>query len=63
MAQGRMVMNMHGFYSMIAISIMVFYMAVLLFFFIYAVMVRLVPTPIKVVTSNRPRHGTILRTR
>jgi len=56
-------MNMHGFYSMIAISIMVFYMAVLLFFFIYAVMVRLVPTPIKVVTSNRPRHGTILRTR
>jgi hypothetical protein len=63
MAQGRMVMNMKGFYSVIAISVMVFYMAVVLFFFIYAVMVRLLPTPIKVPTSNRPRPGTILRTR
>jgi hypothetical protein len=56
-------MNMKGFYSVIAISVMVFYMAVVLFFFIYAVMVRLLPTPIKVPTSNRPRPGTILRTR
>lgn len=50
-------------YSFIAIGIMVFYMAVVLLFFMYALMVRLVPTPIRIPSANRSRQKTFPRKR
>jgi hypothetical protein len=46
---------MEGFYSLIAIGVKVFYMAVAMFFFMYALMVRLVPAPIRKPSTNRSR--------
>jgi hypothetical protein len=54
-------MNIEGYHSLIAVSVIVFYTAVVLFFIIFALMIRLVPAPIMVPTVHRPRQGTILR--
>jgi hypothetical protein len=56
-------MNMQGFYSLIAIGAMIFYMTVVLFFFMYALMVRLVPTPVKILPEKRSRQRTFPRPR
>ena len=54
---------MQGFYSLITIGVMVFYMAAVLFFFMYALMVRLVPTPVRIPSANRSRQRTFPRPR
>jgi len=58
MARERIVMNPQGFYSLIAIGVMVFYMAVVLFFFMFALVVRLVPAPIRIPSASRSRQST-----
>jgi len=60
--EGR-VKNLQGFYSLMTIGVMVFYMAVVLFFFMYAFMVRLVPTPVRMPSANRSRQRTFPRPR
>jgi hypothetical protein len=56
-------MNMQGSYSLIAIGAMVFYMTVVLFFFMYALMVRLVPAPVRILPAKRSRQRTFPRSR
>jgi len=52
---------MQGFYSLITIGVMVFYMAVVLFFFMYALMIRLVPAPVRIPSANRSSQRTFPR--
>jgi len=51
-------MNMLGFYSLITIGAMVFYLTLVLFFFMYALMIRLVPTPVRILSAIRSRQRT-----
>lgn len=40
-------MNLQGFYPLIVFGVILFYMAVVLFFFMYALMIRLVPAQVR----------------
>ncbi len=52
MANGRMVMNMQGFYRMIAFGVILFYVAIVLVIFRFALIVRLVPKKVKIPVMN-----------
>ena len=63
MAKERRVMNMQGFYSWMTIGVMVIYMAVVLLFIMVALMVRLVPAPIRIPSTHRSLQRTFPRPR
>lgn len=48
MSDGRMVIKMQGFYPIIAFGVILFYMAVVLVIFMYALMIRLLPMQAKI---------------
>jgi len=48
-----MVMNMQGFYRMIAFGVILFYMSIMLVIFRFAHIVRLVPMKVKIPAVNR----------
>jgi hypothetical protein len=55
---------MQGIYSLITVGVvMVFYISDMLLFFMDALMVRLVPTPIRIPSENRSRQRTLPRPR
>ena len=63
MVHGRAVTAIQGFYPIIAFGVILFYAAVVLVIFTYAIAVRLLPTGVEIPAGRGPLEGIKRRSR